>query len=71
MTKTQLNTFLGGFKLSSTGNTTDVGSADIKRKLLAIYIKRVRKQALRMSCWATVKKVCRWRRIMTPLTLPM
>lgn len=40
MTKTQLNTFLGGFKLSSTGNTTDVGSADIKRKLLAIYIKK-------------------------------
>ena len=38
MTKTQLNTFLGGFKLSSTGNTTDVGSADIKRKMLAIYM---------------------------------
>lgn len=40
MTKTQLNTFLSSFKLSSTGNTTDVGSSDIKRKMLAIYIKK-------------------------------
>ena len=36
MTKEQLNTFLAGFKLSSTGNVTDVGSADIKRKMLAV-----------------------------------
>lgn len=39
MTKTQLNTFLAGFKLTSTGGTTDIGNSDIKRKLLAIYIK--------------------------------
>ena len=40
MTKEQLNTFLAGFKLSSTGNVTDVGSADIKRKMLAVQIKK-------------------------------
>lgn len=40
MTKTQLNTFLANFKLTSTDNTTDVGSADIKRQMLAIYIKK-------------------------------
>ena len=40
MTKEQLNTFLADFKLSSTGDATDVGSADIRRKMLAIYIKK-------------------------------
>lgn len=40
MTKTQLNTFLATFKLTSTDNTTDVGKADVKRKMLAQYIKR-------------------------------
>lgn len=40
MTKTQLNTFLATFKLTSTGNTEDVGKADVKRKMLAQYIKR-------------------------------
>lgn len=40
MTKEQLNTFLDAFKLTSTGNITDVGSSDIKRKLLVHYIKK-------------------------------
>ena len=40
MTEEQLNTFLAEFKLSATGNTTDVGSTDIKRKMLAVYIKK-------------------------------
>ena len=31
MTKAQLNTFLAGFKLTSTDETTDVGAADVKR----------------------------------------
>ena len=40
MTKAQLNTFLDGFKLTSTDETTNVGAADVKRKMLAIYIKK-------------------------------
>lgn len=40
MTKTQLNTFLKDFKLTSTDNTTDVGKSDIKRKALAQYIRK-------------------------------
>lgn len=40
MTKTELNTFLANFKLTSTDNITDVGKNDIKRKMLAIYIKK-------------------------------
>lgn len=40
MTKTELNAFLVEFKLTSTDNIEDVGKADIKRKLLAHYIRR-------------------------------
>ena len=40
LTKTQLNTFLAEFKLTSTGNTEDVGKTDIKRKMLAQYIRK-------------------------------
>lgn len=40
MTKAQLNTFLANFKLTCTGNTTDVGKADIKREALAQYIRK-------------------------------
>lgn len=40
LTKTQLNTFLADFKLTSTGNIADVGKADIKRKMLAQYIRK-------------------------------
>lgn len=40
MTKAQLNAFLAAFKLTSTGDTADVGSSDVKRKLLVHYIKK-------------------------------
>ncbi len=40
LSKAELNTFLADFKLTSTGDATDVGKADIKRKSLAQYIKR-------------------------------
>lgn len=48
LTKEQLNTFLAGFKLSSTGDNTDVGKADIKRKMFAIYIKKAGDEAYEM-----------------------
>lgn len=40
LTEAQLKAFRDTFKLTSTDNTTDVGSADIKRKMLAVYIKK-------------------------------
>lgn len=40
MTRAQLKTFRDGFKLTSTDGVTDVGKADIKRKMLAVYIKK-------------------------------
>lgn len=40
MTKSQLDAFLAKFQLTATDNTTDVGKTDIKRKVLAHYIKK-------------------------------
>lgn len=48
MTKTQLNAFKEKFKLTSTDNTTDVGKTDVKRKVLAHYIKKADDEAFEM-----------------------
>lgn len=48
MTKTELNTFLAEFKLTSTGKTDDVGKTDIKREALAHYIRRAGGEAFEM-----------------------
>ncbi len=40
MTLTELKTFLAKFKLTATGDTTDIGKTDIKRKVLAHYIRK-------------------------------
>ena len=40
LTKAQLNTFLDTFKLTSNDSAEDVGKSDIKRKMLAHYIRR-------------------------------
>ena len=39
MTKAQINAFMAGFVLSSTGNAEDAGTVDIRRKMLAHFIK--------------------------------
>lgn len=39
MTETQLNTFLAGFTFTATGDHSTPGSVDVKRKMLAQYIK--------------------------------
>lgn len=48
MTKAQLNTYLANFKLTATDNTSDVGQSDIKRKVLAHYIKKADDEAFEM-----------------------
>ncbi len=39
LTQAQLDTFLSGFKLTVTGSAENVGNSDVKRKMLAHYIK--------------------------------
>lgn len=38
LTKEQKKTYAAQFKLTSTGEYSDVGTADIKRKMLAVYV---------------------------------
>ena len=40
MTKAQIKSFLAEFKLTATGESTDVGKTDIKREALAHYIRK-------------------------------
>ncbi len=48
MTKTELNAFLAGFKLTASGKSDDVGKTDIKREALAHYIRRSGAEAFEM-----------------------
>lgn len=48
MTKAELKTFLADFKLTSTGESSDVGKTDIKREALAHYIRKAGGEAWEM-----------------------
>lgn len=48
MTKTELNSFLSEFKLTSSGKSDDVGKTDVKREALAHYIRRAGTEAFEM-----------------------
>lgn len=48
MTSTELKTFMSKFKLTATDNSTDVGKTDIKRKVLAHYIRKAGEETFEM-----------------------
>ena len=48
MTKVEIKTFLEGFKLTATGQSSEVGKTDIKREALAHYIRKSGDEAWEM-----------------------
>jgi hypothetical protein len=48
VTKAEINAFKTKFKLTSTGESADVGKSDIKRKMLAHYIRKSGDEAFEM-----------------------